>query len=118
MLTTQMRLYVNQMHGNPSADKWTLSPVCSRLTEHITLLNGKSYKERLFLQSPMTNGFGWPMTSPAVDISRSAHFASTAPNTSTNSKYANRTPLEGYSDAKAIMESPHLIRQFMEHDPI
>jgi hypothetical protein len=45
--------------GIPSSDKWAVSPVCSRLKEHITMLGGYGAagngKERLFLQSPMTN---------------------------------------------------------------
>jgi len=36
-----------------STEKWTISPVCSRLKEHIIMMNGNSFKERLFLQSPM-----------------------------------------------------------------
>ena len=37
--TTQMRLYGFQMNGMPSNEKWTVSPVCSRLREHITMMN-------------------------------------------------------------------------------
>lgn len=49
--------------------------MCSRLKEHVAMLNGNSYKERLFLQSPMTqNNFGvWPYVSPAFDYYRSTY---------------------------------------------
>jgi hypothetical protein len=70
MVTTQMKMssFQQQMPGiMASSEKWTVSPVCSRLREHITLLNGTQAKEqRLFLlQSPMVGN--WPAHSPSQD---------------------------------------------------
>lgn len=53
-----------------------------------------------------------------METARAAHFASTAPNTSANSKNNNKTP-EEYSDVKTfnyILESPCLEKKFLEHD--
>lgn len=55
LLTTQAKIANMQAQGVASAEKWAVSPVCSRLRDHIIMLNGNSNKERLFLQSPMTN---------------------------------------------------------------
>jgi len=83
------------------------------------MLNDKSNKERLFLQSPMTNGYYWPLTSPALDPYRSINAASTAHNTtSQSSKYINYGTHEGFSEMKnvhGIGESP-MIGKFMEQD--
>ena len=113
----------SNMLGIPaSSEKWAVSPVCSRLRDHITMLNGNSCKERLFLQSPMTNRLGWPLSSPAYDPYRSLNLASTAQNTTCqSSKYMPYTPQEGYSEIKnphGITESPQVTRRFMEQDPI
>lgn len=59
---------------------------------------------------------GWPLTSPAMEPSRFVNFGSTAPNTSTNSKYGHTATHDGYSDAKSILESPFIIRKFMEQE--
>lgn len=68
-----------------SSEKWTVSPVCSRLREHILMLNNNSYKERIFLQSPMTTHLQWPLSSPAVDPYKTLNLPSTAQNTSIGS---------------------------------
>jgi hypothetical protein len=96
-----------------------ISPVCSRLREHIYMLNGNSQKERLFLHSPMTNNIGWPIASPAINNgSRALNQGSTAPNTSTCQKYVTSHTQEGHSDAKMGdgMDSPLAVRRFIDHD--
>ena len=100
-------------------ETWMISPVCSRLREHIQMLNGFSQKERLFLQSPMHTP--WPLASPALDTQRtSLYLSSTAPNASTacSNKYLNLgTTSDCFSDIKALpMESPFMIRRFMESE--
>lgn len=52
-----------------SQEKWMISPVCSRLKDHISMMDGNQHKERLFLLSPMPNQYGWPIASPAFDSS-------------------------------------------------
>lgn len=120
MVTTSMRMSSCHIQAiTSSTEKWTVSPVVSRLRDHITMLNGNSSKERLFLQSPMTNSYCWPLASPALDPYRSLNLASTAYNTTTqSSKYINYGTHEGYSDMKnsqGVNESP-MIGRFMEQD--
>lgn len=77
----------NQKHITNSSESWMISPVCSRLREHIYMLNGNAQKERLFLHSPMTNQMAWPIASPAINTTyRGLALGSTAPNTSTCQK--------------------------------
>lgn len=122
MATTQAKMNNSMLPGiTASSDKWAVSPVCSRLRDHISMLNGNSCKERLFLQSPMTNRLGWPLSSPAYDPYKALNLASTAQNTTCQtSKYMNYTPQDGFSEMKlsrGIGESPVVTRRFMEHDP-
>jgi hypothetical protein len=123
MVTTSMRMSTCHIQAiTSSTEKWTVSPVCSRLRDHITMLNGNSNKERLFLQSPMTNSYYWPLASPAVDPYRSLNLASTAHNTTTqSSKYMSYGGThDGYSDMKGvhgITESP-MVGRFMEQDSL
>ena len=96
-----------------------ISPVCSRLREHIYMLNGNSQKERLFLHSPMTNQMIWPIASPAINTNnRGLNLCSTAPNTSTCQKYVTSHTQEIMSEMKAgnAIDSPLVIRKFMDHD--
>jgi hypothetical protein len=85
------------------------------------MMNGNSFKERLFLQSPMqTNQMGcWPLASPAFDQSKCNNVASTNHNTSESNKLMTCHTNDGYSDVKTLMgfnESPCVIRKFMDHD--
>lgn len=110
----------NHLAIQSSNEKWNVSPVCSRLREHISLLNGNSFKERIFLQSPMTNNLGWPMVSPALDPYRSYNLPSTAQNTSNQSyKQFSYCGGEGSSEGRMIRsfgESPCLSRKYMDQD--
>lgn len=119
MVTTSMRMSSYHIQAvTSSTEKWAVSPVCSRLRDHITMLNGNSSKERLFLQSPMTNNYCWPLASPALDPYRTLNLASTAYNTSQSSKYMTYGTHESYSDMKSVQgvgESP-MIRRFMDQD--
>lgn len=113
-----------------STEKWAVSPVCSRLRDHITLLNGNSCKERLFLQSPMTNRIAWPLNSPAFDPYKEINLASTGYNTTAQStKYHMYGANSIFSELKnnpsgfniggsgGIGESPQITRKFMEFEP-
>lgn len=65
---TQGRInFSNSKLNTSNIENWMISPVCSRLREHIQMLNGNSQKERLFLNSPMTNQMAWPIASPAIN---------------------------------------------------
>jgi hypothetical protein len=100
-----------------NVENWMISPVCSRLREHIYMLNGMSQKERLFLQSPMPNQVAWPLVSPAFEHHKAHYLGSTAPNTSTGSKYLTIGTQDGLSDIKGVhgmMESPYVIRRFTD----
>ena len=101
------------------SENWMISPVCSRLREHIYMLNGNSQKERLFLHSPITNPMAWPIASPAINTtSRAIAHGSTAPNTSTCQKYVASATQEGMSDVKAGdgMDSPLAVRRFIDNE--
>lgn len=60
----------NSKHQQNQNESWMISPVCSRLREHIQMMNGYAQKERLFLHSPMTNSMAWPLASPAINSMR------------------------------------------------
>ncbi len=53
--------------GKTSIDFWEVSPICTRLQEHVALLGGNCVRDRLFLQSPMTNQMMHPFASPFLD---------------------------------------------------
>jgi hypothetical protein len=75
---------------NYGKDLVPISPVCSRLRDHISMLNDEN--ERLFLSSPGNNHqIPWPSVSP-YDFNKNMYHSSTAPNTSSSSKYMN--PIE------------------------
>lgn len=85
------------------------------------MLNGITQKERLFMQSPLANHMAWPIASPALNSThKNVHFGSTAPNTSTCQKDIANTTHEAFSEAKMAdgMESPLVIRKFIDHDNI
>ena len=99
MISSHLGLGTFALKGMPQTDKWTVSPVCSRLRDHITMMSGNSFKDRLFLQSPMTNKLNWGLTSPQIDPYRYTHMGSTAHNTSANSKYGYPIgTYEGFSE--------------------
>lgn len=104
MLHAGVGLGTFQVKGISQTDKWTVSPVCSRLRDHIAIMNSNSFKDRLFLQSPMTNKFNWALASPQIDSSsnRYANMCSTAQNTATAaSKYGyHANSYEGFSEHK------------------
>jgi hypothetical protein len=67
----------------------------------------------------MTNHMAWPIASPAINSThRGLALCSTAPNTSTCQKYV--TNQEGLSDVKMQegMDSPLVIRKFMDSDAV
>lgn len=114
-----------QQKGNASNSKgrqgnsenWMISPVCSRLRDHIQMMNGNSLKERLFLQSPLQNPVPWPLQSPAINNQRGIALGSTAPNTSTCQKYGESGGTqERYSGRKTSgrMDSPLVVRKFVD----
>jgi hypothetical protein len=93
-----------------------ISPVCSRLKEHISMMDGHPYKERLFLLSPMPNQLGWPLASPAFDsCSRYPQALSTQFNTTANSKRGTATSNEKETELKSH-SSPFPIKRFMDAD--
>lgn len=83
---------VHQGNYLESNSAWIISPVCSRMRDHISLLGGggvpSNQKERLFLnQSPQEDGLlgsngelhsAWPLQSPALDTLKVPFYQSMA----------------------------------------
>ena len=113
----------NAKNGTSSFETWMISPVCSRLHEHIHMLNGASQKERIFLQSPMQYRMLWSTCSPAVDHSRTLYSGSTAQNTSAGSKDYSGTLMNSEEPVSNMKrggmigdESPVVMRRFMDSE--
>ena len=103
----------------PMSVFWEVSPICSRLQEHVALLNGNCSRDRLFLQSPMTNQLLHPFASPFLDSKqRITGFFGKISNASGTTNDALLSEERPKTRDEAAPLSPYNIHKFLDHEAL